>query len=57
MTHYIPAFTEYIAGRQRAVCGAWVTHKEHAVEPTCEGCKHYLEGGTDGDNKEPNRKG
>ena len=43
MSHYIPAFTEVNGHSQRAACGVWVRAEEHSTEPTCEGCKAYVE--------------
>lgn len=43
MTHYLPVFTEVVhREHQRAACGAWITFREHATEPTCEQCAAWL---------------
>lgn len=46
-THYIPPFTRINGRKQEAVCGAWITTKEHSNEPTCTKCYGWLLFGND----------
>lgn len=46
-THYIPAFTSRSGSHEQAACGAWVTPRLHACEPTCPGCLTWLREGED----------
>lgn len=41
-SHYVPPFTEVNGWKQRAVCGEWVTGKQHCEEPACERCRLWL---------------
>ena len=43
MTHYLPYFTQYQRDRQRAVCGAFITEKDHSAEPSCPQCLAWIQ--------------
>lgn len=41
-THYIPYFCRENGRKREAVCGAWVTPREHSAAPTCAECARWL---------------
>lgn len=44
MTHYVPAFVPKSRRGDQAVCGAYVrAESEFSTEPTCPGCKAWLD--------------
>lgn len=42
LLHYVPAITERIGRRERAVCGALVEGGQFSTEPTCDLCRDWL---------------
>ena len=54
-THYIAAFSaRNAAGEQRSICGRFIASAQHSTEPSCWGCKAWLEG--QGDEPQPARR-
>lgn len=46
ITHYLPAYVEHNGRQQKAACGRWLarpTIADVSDEPTCPGCKAYVE--------------
>lgn len=41
-SHYLPAYTQINGRKQKAACGAWVTARQHADQPTCADCLAYV---------------
>lgn len=43
MTHYLPAFVAANGRLQQAACGEWIRREEHTADPSCPGCRRFLD--------------